>query len=77
MLCFDPDSWKVPKHVRKKSAKPPLYSATMRCMGRFDSVRVARLVDGDPDEIGRDWTRYYISQAQGVSTENDVMRLWM
>lgn len=79
VICHDPDSWKIPEKVRKRSryAKPPLYNTILRCLGRFDSVRVARLVQGDPDDLGSDLVRLRINAAQGVSSENDVVRLWL
>lgn len=79
VLCFDPDSWMVPEPVRKRSpgAKPPLYTAIMYCLGHFDSVRVARLVGGDPDDLGPDIARYYVNQARGVASQLDVLRLWL
>jgi len=77
VLCHDPDSWSVPAPVARRSpkAKPPIYTAAMRLLGRFDDVRVACLEGGDPDEIGTERTRQFIDRAKLVDSREQMAAL--
>jgi hypothetical protein len=89
VLCFDPDSWNVPKPVKKRLesegrfkgkkvggfARPPLLTAASYLLGRFDSVKIACLEGGDPDEIGATKTRNYIDSAVYVESKEEVALL--
>jgi len=89
VLCFDPDSWNVPNPVKKRLesarrfggkkagrfGRPPILTAMSNLLGRFDSVKIACLYSGDPDEIGPDKTRYYIDNSVYVESKEEVALL--
>jgi len=89
VLCYDPDSWKVPNPVKKRLeakgrfggkktggyGRPPLLTAASYLLGRFDSVKIACLSGGDPDEIGTEKTRNYIDESVYVESKEEVALL--
>jgi len=80
VLCFDPDTWRVPQAMIDRGLvgiKPPIYHGMTRVLEFFEEVKVAKLVHGDPDELGKEKVRKLINDAQPISDYADVIRLMM
>jgi len=80
VLCFDPDTWTLPRAVIERGIvgmKPPIYNAMMFLMDAFEQVRVVKLKDGDPDDTGHPKMRELIDNAPVVKTRADMARLMM
>lgn len=78
VLCFDPDTWTLPKIVLERGLrgfKPPVYVAVGMLTQYFDSVRVVHLIDGDPDDMGYDSMRRMIDSAKKIDNKMDLVSI--
>jgi len=78
-LCYDPDAWALKPHQLDRGFKePPMQRALTRLVkSGFESVRVARLAGGDPDDLGGSTMREFIGDAKQVSSEIEVATLFL
>lgn len=76
VLCYDPDTWTIPKAMLDRgitNLKPPIYLAATALLQSFETVRVVKLVDGDPDEVGTAVIRRMIYESRIVQNKMDLV----
>lgn len=82
VLCFDPDTWQVPDILIDRGlsgTRPPIHNAMLNLLDHFDSVRVVKLKEGDPDDIGLERgakdLRLIISRAETIFDYSDMIKI--
>lgn len=77
VLCFDPDTWHLPEAVveRGGGGTPPIIPAVQTLIAHFERVRVVRLINFDPDDLGTVSVRGLIEDAAVVNNDTDLLRL--
>lgn len=81
VYCLDPDTWTIPEKARRMGfvMNPPVVPAMGKMLCNFSKVRVVKLKDKDPDDLGReegiDELRKKIEGAILVSNIDDILMM--